>query len=490
MNLIKFTVLLMVAIGMNHGTAGQKKTAPLVDEVIVVFKTHFDIGYTDWADNVRHSYANQMVEGALEIIDQSKQMPAHQQFNWIVAGWPMLEMLNHSKPEVKPRIEDALRQGYFSVHALPFTFETEGCELESMVRSLSYSSQINRKAGLPLPIDAKQTDVPSHSWALPTILTNAGIKFLHIGCNPASPSPEVPLLFWWEGPDGSRLMTMYFGPYYGTTPAPPDGWPYKTWLAIIHTNDNVGAPSYEEFVKAIKEIENKNPGAKVRAGSMADFYNALMTENPDLPVIRGDMPDTWIHGYMSMPREVKSARNIANDIINLESLQTHLAHWGGQQDNTLVHLTQNAMEKIHLFNEHTFGLAMSHGHGGYWAYGHDFEALRARGFYDPIEFSWKEKAYHMVQAEQLMLPAYSRKMKKLAIGLASLTNILSPEMIILGGGITEAGNDLFQPLGEFMAIYEWRTGGNKTEIVAAEYGDLAGAVGAACFARETILNQG
>jgi glucokinase len=36
-----------------------------------------------------------------------------------------------------------------------------------------------------------------------------------------------------------------------------------------------------------------------------------------------------------------------------------------------------------------------------------------------------------------------------------------------------------------MAIYEWRTGGNKTEIVAAEYGDLAGAVGAACFAMES-----
>lgn len=75
--------------------------------------------------------------------------------------------------------------------------------------------------------------------------------------------------------------------------------------------------------------------------------------------------------------------------------------------------------------------------------------------------------------------------KKLAIGLASLTNILSPEMIILGGGITEAGKDLFQPLAEFMGIYEWRTGGNKTEIVAAEYGDLAGAVGAACFAMES-----
>lgn len=76
--------------------------------------------------------------------------------------------------------------------------------------------------------------------------------------------------------------------------------------------------------------------------------------------------------------------------------------------------------------------------------------------------------------------------KKLAIGLSSLTNILSPEMIILGGGITEAGNDLFEPLDEYMGIYEWRAGGNKTEIVKAQYGDLSGAVGAACFALESV----
>lgn len=76
--------------------------------------------------------------------------------------------------------------------------------------------------------------------------------------------------------------------------------------------------------------------------------------------------------------------------------------------------------------------------------------------------------------------------KKLAVALASLTNILSPETIILGGGITEAGDDLFEPLEKLMAKYEWRTGGNKTEIVKAQFGDLAGAVGAACFAKQQL----
>jgi len=74
--------------------------------------------------------------------------------------------------------------------------------------------------------------------------------------------------------------------------------------------------------------------------------------------------------------------------------------------------------------------------------------------------------------------------RKLAIGIASLTNILSPEMVILGGGITEAGDDLFLPLKDFLSRYEWRAGGNQTTIVKAGYGDLSGAVGAACFARE------
>jgi len=76
--------------------------------------------------------------------------------------------------------------------------------------------------------------------------------------------------------------------------------------------------------------------------------------------------------------------------------------------------------------------------------------------------------------------------RKLAAGLASITNVLSPETIILGGGITEAGDDLFRPLEAYMDLFEWRAGGNKAAIVKAQYGDLAGATGAACFAKENV----
>ena len=44
----------------------------------------------------------------------------------------------------------------------------------------------------------------------------------------------------------------------------------------------------------------------------------------------------------------------------------------------------------------------------------------------------------------------------LGVGIASISNILSPEVIILGGGITEAGDDLFVPLNAFVNQYEWQ----------------------------------
>ena len=72
--------------------------------------------------------------------------------------------------------------------------------------------------------------------------------------------------------------------------------------------------------------------------------------------------------------------------------------------------------------------------------------------------------------------------RKLSIAIASISNMLSPECVVLGGGIMEAGNDLIEPLETFLSLYEWRPGGNKVTILKAQFNDMAGAIGAACFA--------
>lgn len=72
--------------------------------------------------------------------------------------------------------------------------------------------------------------------------------------------------------------------------------------------------------------------------------------------------------------------------------------------------------------------------------------------------------------------------KKLAIGLASASNFISPDTIVIGGGIAEADEDLFIPLNKWFDEFEWQPGGIRPRIVKAIQGDLAGAIGAACFA--------
>jgi len=72
--------------------------------------------------------------------------------------------------------------------------------------------------------------------------------------------------------------------------------------------------------------------------------------------------------------------------------------------------------------------------------------------------------------------------KKLAIGLASASNFISPDTIVVGGGIAEANDDLFLPLNKWFDEFEWQPGGIRPQIVKAVHGDLSGAIGAACFA--------
>jgi glucokinase len=77
---------------------------------------------------------------------------------------------------------------------------------------------------------------------------------------------------------------------------------------------------------------------------------------------------------------------------------------------------------------------------------------------------------------------WEKSIKALAVSIASLSNILSPEKVILAGGITKAGNNLMEPLLNYMDQFEWRAGGNQLKIELATFSDKAGAIGAAAYA--------
>ncbi|MBM3854594.1 MAG: ROK family protein, partial [Verrucomicrobia bacterium] len=72
-----------------------------------------------------------------------------------------------------------------------------------------------------------------------------------------------------------------------------------------------------------------------------------------------------------------------------------------------------------------------------------------------------------------------KSVRALAFALGSCINLFDPEVIVLGGGIAQAGEALFPPLAAELERIEWRPGGHRVPIVPAALGEWAGALGAA-----------
>lgn len=413
--LLVFFVLISGQLGAqisNPEISDGAKNSKLTD-IVVVFKMHVDIGYTDWAEGVLQKYCDNMLDETLASIDETSSLPESEQFVWTIPGWPLKYMLENCSEEKKLKLEKAIKEGRIVPHALPATFETEASDLENLVRGLTYTSGINASFNLPEARDAKLTDVPSHSHVLPTLLTNAGIDFLHLGCNPGSTAPDVPVLFWWQGPDGSKLLTFYWAEYYGSGILPPENWPHKTWLAMIHTHENSGAPTPGEVADLLLSAKKAMPNVNVKIGRLSDFYDLLMKENPELPVIKGDMPDTWIHGYMSMPRETRLSKYLQRETYNTEALNSQLIEWG-MSDHSIETYISDAVENMILFDEHTFGAAMSHGGQHKWTYNDEFKINKSLGNYSFIEGTWTEKGNRIRNAEKIVIPLMKHQLAKLA----------------------------------------------------------------------------
>lgn len=85
------------------------------------------------------------------------------------------------------------------------------------------------------------------------------------------------------------------------------------------------------------------------------------------------------------------------------------------------------------------------------------------------------------QGEPLATLVWLTSLRQLAVAIASLTNAFSPEIIVLGGGITQAESALFDPLQTFFDLFEWQPAGKKTIIRKAHFDDWSGAIGAAAY---------
>lgn len=81
--------------------------------------------------------------------------------------------------------------------------------------------------------------------------------------------------------------------------------------------------------------------------------------------------------------------------------------------------------------------------------------------------------------DELASDVWDRAAYYLAIGCASICRIFDPDRIVLGGGMSRAGDQLMRPLLAHFRKLHWSLTDVRTEIELARLGNDAGAIGAA-----------
>ncbi|SEQ27119.1 protein of unknown function [Devosia sp. YR412] len=270
----------------------------------LVFKTHLDIGFTDHAARVRRQYHEQFIPQAIatgeHFFAENPQNPA---FIWTTGAWLIWDHLNSQDAERVRRLERAIERGLIAWHGLPFTTHTELMSPALFRAGLSYARELDQRFGR-ITTAAKMTDVPGHTLGMVPLLAEAGIQFLHLGVNTASPVPDVPPIFRWRAPDGAEVVVMYQASYGATDfPAGPD-----VGLSFAHTNDNIGPQSVGQTVEALRAIRHEHPDAEITASTLDAFGAEMWARRAQFPVLEQEIGDSWIHGTASDPLKLARFR--------------------------------------------------------------------------------------------------------------------------------------------------------------------------------------
>ena len=372
----------------------------------LVFKTHLDIGFTDFAANVVEAYFEDFIPRAVEVARELRGRGGPERLVWTTGSWLIYEYLERAAPAERRMLEDAIAAGDVAWHGLPFTTHSELVDPGLFEYGLSLARELDGRFGRET-IAAKMTDVPGHTRAIVPLLADAGIRFLHVGVNPASTPPDVPPVFLWRDPDGEEVVVMYQRGGYGDLVTVPG---MKDALAFAHTGDNRGPQDAEQVLEAFEEVRARVPGARVVASTMDAFARALLEHRSDLPVVTGEIGDTWIHGVGSDPAKISRYRELCR-------LRAGWLADGRARPDDLAAFSRRLL----LVPEHTWGLDEKTYLADYDNYTADeLRLVRSQAEFVRQEASWTEQRAYVDEAVNL-LP------EPLAVEAAAALAAIAPE---------------------------------------------------------------
>jgi len=335
--------------------------------------THLDVGYTDYQAKVAEAQSRSIDEAIQMIHD-------HPDFRFNPDGfWCVRQFLAERTDEQKQLLFQAVKEKKILVPANEASLLTGFPALETLIRSLYPAFEFNQKHGGDADY-ANITDVPSYSWSYASVMAAAGLKYFAAG----SDNYRAPVLlqgrlhekapFWWEGPDGGRILMWYSRHYhqmkslFGLPPSIAGGHDslplylqiysrpdYKSDATIIYGTQVENTDLFPQQATLVDEWNKTCAYPHLKYSGFAEAIGYIAGQfGGSIPVERGDGGPYWEDGIASTARSAALERTNEQRALAAEKFSTlsSVINPRLQPDAEKVKQLWNDMV---LYDEHTWG---------------------------------------------------------------------------------------------------------------------------------------
>jgi hypothetical protein len=335
--------------------------------------THLDVGYTD--------YQAKVAEVQSRTIDEAIQMiHDHPDFRFSPDGfWCVRQFLAERTDQQQQLLFQAVKEKKLFVPTVEASLLTGFPALETLIRSLYPAFEFNQQHGGDANY-ADITDVPAYTWSYASVMAAAGLKYFAAG----SDNYRAPVLlqgrlhekapFWWEGPDGGRILMWYsrhyhqmrslFGlpptiaggrdslPLYLQIYSRPD---YKSDATIIYGTQVENTDLFPQQATLVDEWNKVYAYPRLKYSGFAEAIGYIAKQFGDsIPVERGDGGPYWEDGIPSTARSAALERETEMRSLGAEKFST-LSSFVDPRRRPEAEVFRQLWNNMVLYDEHTWG---------------------------------------------------------------------------------------------------------------------------------------
>jgi Glycosyl hydrolases family 38 N-terminal domain/Glycosyl hydrolases family 38 C-terminal beta sandwich domain/Glycosyl hydrolases family 38 C-terminal domain len=345
--------------------------------VYLFHHSHTDIGYTDLQSRVARNHA-EYLDSVIDYCRQTDAYPDDAKFRWTIEVAWALQQYARLRPEAKVReLAELIKAGRVELSGI--YLQLSDCFAhEELARTVAVARDFARRYGFEVRT-AMNNDVNGFSWGLPQVFRQAGVRYFASGINETRSRAPLrrPNAFWWEGPDGSRIL-HWNGEHYlfanyelllheevdkssvkvndyllklaarGDYPQDMIAFNISAW-----TTDN--CPPGRALSDRVKEWNERFASPRLRLATMREYFEALESRyGAKLPVHKLGWPDYWTDGVASTAFETGINRLAHNELLSAEKFATaaSLLDWGFIYPASEF---RDAYDNTMLYDEHTWG---------------------------------------------------------------------------------------------------------------------------------------